>query len=307
MATLKQLTQVPELLSGGHRMCAGCGAPVVIRQVMKAAGRPVVVGCATGCLEVATTIYPYTAWKTPYIHNAFENVAATISGVETAYRSLKKQGKVADEFRFIAIGGDGGTYDIGLQALSGAAERGHRMVYLCYDNGAYMNTGIQRSGATPKWADTTTSPAGQVVLGKTVHRKDLTAIMAAHNVAYVAQAAPSHWRDLYAKAEKAFNADGFAFLNILAPCPRGWRYDPADTIKLARQAVESCYWPLFEVEDGQWRLTHRPKSKSSLDEWLEAQGRFRHLFKPGNENLRQELQAKTDSDWARLLERCHVE
>jgi pyruvate ferredoxin oxidoreductase beta subunit len=304
MASLKELAARPELLTGGHRLCAGCGAPMAVRQLLKAVKTPIVVGCATGCLEVSTTIYPFTAWRCSYIHSAFENVAATISGVEAAYKSLKRQGKVKDDFRFIAFGGDGGTYDIGFQSLSGAAERGHRMVYVCYDNEAYMNTGIQRSSATPRWADTTTSPAGKVVPGKPGRRKDLTAIMAAHNIPYVAQASPSHWNDLVRKMEKALDADGPAFLNVLAPCPRGWRCDPAETVSILRVAVETCYWPLFEVEDGVWRLSQRPKEKRPVVDFLKPQGRFAHLFKPGREGLIDQIQADVDHDWEALLARC---
>ncbi|MDP1808496.1 MAG: thiamine pyrophosphate-dependent enzyme, partial [Actinomycetota bacterium] len=171
MANLKELSQKEDYLTGGHRLCAGCGASIAVRQVLMASDVPVVVGCATGCLEVSTTIYPYTAWKCSYIHNAFENVAATISGVESAYQSLKRQGKIDKELKFVAFGGDGGTYDIGLQSLSGALERGHNFVYVCYDNGAYMNTGIQRSSATPIGAWTTTTPAGKRQI-----KKDLPAI-----------------------------------------------------------------------------------------------------------------------------------
>lgn len=268
---------------------------------------PVIVGCATGCLEVSTTIYPYTAWNTPYIHNAFENVAATISGVETAYRAFRKQGKIDKEIKFVAFGGDGGTYDIGFQSLSGAFERGHKMVYVCYDNQAYMNTGIQRSSATPLGASTTTSPAGSQSIGKGEYRKDLTACMAAHNIAYVGQASPSNWRDLTQKAEKALNAEGPAFLNILSPCPRGWRYPSEKSIAMARLAVETNFWPLYEVDHGKWKLTHRPREKKPLVEWLKPQGRFRHLFKPGNEEILEQIQAKVDSDWETLLKRCEAD
>ncbi|HHY36418.1 MAG TPA: pyruvate ferredoxin oxidoreductase [Firmicutes bacterium] len=282
-------------------MCAGCVAPVVVRMMsMAARGRNVVVGNATGCLEVATTIYPYTAWKCSWIHNAFENAAATISGVEAAYKALKRKGKVEDDYKFIAFGGDGGTYDIGLQSLSGAMERGHDIVYVCYDNGAYMNTGIQRSGATPKFADTTTSPAGKVVPGKTQWRKDLTAIMVAHNIPYAAQVAPSHWRDFVTKAEKAIDVDGPAFINALAPCPRGWRYDTADGIEMCRLAVDTCIWPLYEVENGVWKLTYKPKEKRPVADFLKAQGRFRHL----TDDMIQEFQEQVDRDWEALLKRC---
>ncbi len=219
----KELMKRPERLSPGHRLCAGCGASIIVRQMLAAIDDPVVLSNATGCLEVGTTIYPYTAWRVPWIHNAFENAASTISGVEAMYRSLVRQGKIEDrDVKFVAFGGDGGTYDIGIQALSGALERGHQFLYVCYDNEAYMNTGIQRSGATPYGANTTTSPAGKVIPGKQQFRKDLTAIMAAHNIPYAAQAAPSRWKDLMQKTRKAVDCGGPAFMNVLSSCPRGW-------------------------------------------------------------------------------------
>lgn len=299
MAKLRDLTEKPDYLTGGHRLCSGCGASIAVRQVLAAADAPVVVGCATGCLEVSTTIYPYTAWKSSYIHNAFENVAATISGVEAAYNSLKRQGKINKELRFVAFGGDGGTYDIGLQSLSGALERGHNFVYVCYDNGAYMNTGIQRSSATPKGAWTTTTPAG-----KTQIRKDLSAIIADHNIPYVGQSSVSHWKDLNRKATKAFAVDGPAFLNILSPCPRGWRHAANDTIAIAKLGVQTRFWPLFEVEDGKWSMSVKVRNPKPVEEWLKTQDRFRHLFAPGNEKLIEEIQEEANWRYNQILKRC---
>ena len=301
MANIKELARKSELLTGGHRLCAGCGAPIVIRQVLSAVKNPIVISNATGCVEVSTTIYPYTAWNCSWIHVAFENAAAVISGVETMYRSLKKQGKVADDYRFIAIGGDGGTYDIGMQALSGMLERGHKCLYVCYNNEAYMNTGIQRSSATPRGADTTTNPVGKAAtIGKTQEKKDLTAICAAHGVPYVAQASPAYWNDLITKADKALNCGGASFMNIIAPCHRGWRYNPEDTVYMARLAVQTCVWPLYEVENGKYRITYRPKEKIPVSEWFKSQGRFRHLFKPENSGFIEEIQKKIDAGWERL-------
>lgn len=304
MASLKQLAAKEDLLTGGHRACAGCAAPIVVRQVLLAAENPVVVGCATGCLEVTTTLFPYTAWKVPFIHNAFENSAATVSGIQAAYTSLKKQGKYDKEVRFIAFGGDGGTYDIGLQSLSGAMERGHRMLYICYDNNAYMNTGIQRSSATPLGAHTTTSPVGKKSPGKKQYRKDLTAIMVAHNVPYVAQTSVSHWNDLCTKVQKALAVDGPSFINVLTPCRLGWGFNPEDTIELAREAVNTCFWPLYEVENGVYKLTYKPKEKKPVIDWLKKQGRFRHLFKAGNEEILAEIQKYVDEEWEKLLQKC---
>jgi pyruvate/2-oxoacid:ferredoxin oxidoreductase beta subunit/NADPH-dependent glutamate synthase beta subunit-like oxidoreductase/NAD-dependent dihydropyrimidine dehydrogenase PreA subunit len=291
-------------LAGGHRMCAGCGAPVVVRQVLMGTSDPVVISSATGCLEVSTTIYPYTSWKSSFIHTAFENSAATLSGVETAYRALKKKGAIAENVKFIAFGGDGGTYDIGLQSLSGAMERGHKMLYVCYDNGAYMNTGFQRSGATPTGAWTTTSPVGAESPGKLQQRKNLTDIMIAHGIPYVAQASPHDPRDLVRKAAKALSIDGPTFLNVLAPCPRGWRSDGAESIDLAREAVNTCYWPLFECENGEYHLTYRPHYKLPLVPWLKRQGRFAHLFQGKNEATLEMLEHWVDEEWNRLLRKC---
>jgi pyruvate ferredoxin oxidoreductase beta subunit len=303
--TPKELSKRPDRLAPGHRLCAGCGASIVVRQMLAAIDDPVVIANATGCLEVATTIYPYTAWRVPWIHNAFENAASTISGVEAAYRSLVRQGKIPEQnVKFLAFGGDGGTYDIGLQALSGAVERGHQFLYICYDNGAYMNTGIQRSSATPLGANTTTSPAGKVIPGKQQYRKDLTAIMAAHDIPYVAQAAPSQWRDLMNKTRKAVDCGGPAFMNVLSSCNRGWRHGTDETIELTQLAVDTCYWPLFEVEDGEWRLTYKPKEKPPVEEWLKRQGRFRHLFRPENRHIIDRMQTEVDRRWESLLRLC---
>lgn len=302
---LKELSKREDRLAPGHRLCAGCGAGIVVRQILAAVDEPVVIANATGCLEVSTTIFPYTSWRVPWIHNAFENAASTMSGVETAYRALVKRGKIPEQnVKFIAFGGDGGTYDIGIQALSGALERGHKMMYVCYNNEAYMNTGIQRSSATPLGANTTTSPAGKVIPGKMQPRKDLTAICAAHNIPYVAQASPHNWRDLMEKARKGVAADGPAFLNVLSSCNRGWRHDTDTTVEVMRLATDTCVWPLYEVENGVWRLTYKPKVKKPVTEWLQAQGRFRHLFRPENQYMIERIQQDVDERWERLLKLC---
>jgi len=304
MANLKEMAKQEERLTGGHRACAGCGIPIIVRQVMHSIKDPVVVGCATGCLEVVTTIYPYTAWNVPFLHCAFENAAATVSGVESAYRALKKKGKLSEEIKFVAFGGDGGTYDIGFQSLSGAMERGHDMLYICYNNEAYMNTGVQRSGATPFGANTTTAPAGKVKQGKEQFRKDLTACMVAHNIPYVAQAAVGNWMDLTRKIEKAMAIKGPKYIGVLQPCQLGWGYPMEDTVMLGQVAIETCIWPLYEVENGVYKLTYKPKEKKPVTEWLKLQGRFRHLFKPGNEKLLEEIQANVDKNWNELLKKC---
>lgn len=300
MPSLKELAAKPDRLAGGHRLCAGCGASIAVRQILLAAGDvPVVASCATGCLEVSTTIYPYSSWKVPFIHNAFENSAATMSGVEAAFKGLQRAGKIpaGKRAKFVAFGGDGGTYDIGLQSLSGAMERGHDMVYVCYDNGAYMNTGIQRSSATPMGAWATTSEVGSAQQGKIQRRKDLTSIIADHGIPYAAQASVSHWRDLTTKAEKAFAVEGPAFLNVLSPCPRGWRTPSNQSIEIAKLGVQTGFWPLFEVEDGVWRVTTAVKDRKPVEEFFKPQGRFKHLFKPENAELLAAIQAEVDRYW----------
>jgi pyruvate ferredoxin oxidoreductase beta subunit len=291
-------------LRAGHSLCQGCGIPLVVRTVLSSIETPTVVVNATGCLEVATTRFPTTAWNVPWLHVAFENSAAVASGVETAYRALRKRGRIADDLTFVVFAGDGGTYDIGLQALSGALERGHRFVFVCYDNEAYMNTGVQRSGATPFGASTTTSPAGRAALGKAQERKDMTAIAVAHHIPYVAQAAASHWDDLSRKAERAAHADGPAFLNVLTACPVGWGHEPREFKRLIDAAVDSCFWPLYEVADGRYRLTHRPETIVPVEEWLRGQKRFAHLLEPEHADLLAHVQAQVLDEWERLVERC---
>ena len=304
---LKKELEKQDRLVGGHKLCAGCGAGITVRAVLRALepGDKAVIGNSTSCLEVSTFMYPYTAYTESYIHTAFANGAATTAGVEAAYRALKKRGKVKENFKFINFGGDGGTYDIGLQSLSGAMERGHDMVYVCYDNEAYMNTGIQRSSSTPRFADATTSPVGSQSAGKPQNKKDLTEILAAHNIPYAAQTTfIGNFKDIHEKAKKAIYTEGPCFLNVLSPCPRGWRYDAKELPNICRAAVETCVWPLYEVVEGEWHLTYEPRKKLPVEEFLKMQGRFAHMFKPGNEWMIEEAQAYVDKQWEKLLAKC---
>jgi len=302
---MKEAAKKRERFTGGHRMCAGCGAPPVVRQILRALKSEdhAVIGAATGCLEVSSFLYPYTSWTDSFIHNAFENSAVTIAGVEAAYNVMKKKGKITGDTKFIAFGGDGGTYDIGIQSLSGAMERGHDMVYICYDNGAYMNTGTQRSSATPKFADTTTSPAGKVIPGKLQWRKDLTEIISNHNIPYVAQTAllSKNMKDLYNKSEAALYTHGAAFINVLSPCPRGWQYSTDDLMEINELAVDSCFWPLYEIINGKYVVNYVPKNKVPVRDFLIRQGRFKHLFAKGNEYMIEEIQKEIDLRWNKLL------
>lgn len=303
MANLKTLAEREEKerkFESGHSLCSGCGLPIAVRTILNSVDGPVVASNATGCLEVATTRFPTSAWNIPWIHNAFENAAATISGVESAYRMLKKKGKTEKEINFVAFAGDGGTYDIGLQSLSGALERGHDFTYVTLDNGAYMNTGIQRSSATPKGASTTTAPAGEEIYGKQEKRKNLTEIVAAHGIPYVGQASISNLTDLSNKAEKAFNKKGPTFLNVLSTCQLGWRVPPEKSIEIAQKGVDTCFWPLYEVDEGEYNITYEPKEKLPVKEWLKPQKRFAALFKVANRDVVDEIQNDVDRDWEEL-------
>ena len=302
MAKLKDLAKMEDRLVAGHGMCLGCGIPLIYKVVLRATEDPLVIANATGCLEVCTTIFTRTAWNVTWVHSAFENAASTIAGVEAMYKALKRRGKIPKDktIKFLGTGGDGGTYDIGLQALSGTMERGHDVVYLCYDNNAYANTGGQRSSATPLGASATTSPAGTQSPGKLQWRKDLTKILTAHNIPYVAQASPNRWQDLYNKAKKAFEVEGPAFLNVLCLCPTEWKYEEAKGVELAKIAVDTCVWPLYEVENGKYKINYKPKEKKPILEWIKPQGRFRHLFKEEYAWVLDEFQKKVDEEWEEL-------
>ncbi|MEM2916977.1 MAG: thiamine pyrophosphate-dependent enzyme [Candidatus Bathyarchaeia archaeon] len=300
MVTLKELP-TQELFTSGHRLCAGCGEGTLNRMTLKALRGPTIIVAATGCSEVATTIYPYTSWRVPWVHVAFENAAAVAAGIESAFKALKRKGISKEHVDIIAIAGDGGTFDIGLQALSGALERRHDFLYICYDNEAYMNTGIQRSGATPMFADTTTSPAGDVIPGKTEWKKDLIGICVAHGIEYAATAASAYWNDYITKVRKGLEVEGPAVIHALAVCPLGWRCDSAISVKMARLAVETRYFPVYEVEKGKYRLNLNIKNPKPVEEFLKLQGRFRHLFSPKRrEDLLALIQQRVDENWNRL-------
>ncbi len=268
-----------EYFSPGHRSCQGCAEVLAVRLVAKALGNNVVVCAATGCMEIVSSPLPYTNWKVPWLHVAFENAGATLSGAEAGFRALIRKGKLADKGTvFLGMGGDGATSDIGLQALSGAFERGHDFVYVCYDNEAYMNTGIQRSSSTPFGATTTTSPAGKAnPTGQVTWKKNMPEIAVAHNIPYVATACSSYPIDLIEKIKKAAAKKGPAYVHILSVCPTGWRIPPDRAIWIGRLAVETGIFPLYEVEDGKYKMTYRLDELRPVEEYLKPQGRFRHL------------------------------
>ncbi len=302
---LKDLTTKERPMRQGHRMCPGCGAPTVVQQGLLAVEQPVVITCATGCLEVSTTIYPFNSWGVPFFHSAFENAGANVSGIEAAYQALKKRGKITRDIKFVAFGGDGGTYDIGLQALSGAAERGHDFTYICYNNQGYMNTGAQRSSATPIGASASTSPAGKKIPGKIQKPKDLTSIMAAHHIPYVAQTTLHNPQDVITKIKTAVETPGPAFVNVLAPCVLFWRIDPSMQREICKLAADTRFWPIYEVVDGVWKLSYKPAKKVPVEEFLKPQGRFRHLFKGdmGREVI-DHFQDEVEKEWEYVLGRC---
>ncbi|MEM0024406.1 MAG: thiamine pyrophosphate-dependent enzyme [Thermofilaceae archaeon] len=299
---IKALREFPheEFFAPGHRLCAGCGIPQLVRTVLKAVPDPKVVVTATGCLEVATTIYPYTSWRVPWVHSAFENAAATASGIEAAFRAFEKKRGVKRP-KLVVFAGDGGTFDIGFQALSGALERGHDLVYICYDNEAYMNTGIQRSGATPRGAATTTTPAGRVIPGKLEKKKDLIGVAIAHGIRYAATLNPAYPVDMYNKIVKAVSIEGPTVLHYYTPCPTGWRFDPARSIEIARLAVQTRVWPLYEYEDGTYRINVLVKNPKPLEEYLKLQGRLSHLLLPENRWVLEQLKQDVEENWNRLL------
>jgi len=279
-----------EYFVSGHRLCPGCGAGIIMRHLAKALGGKGIIAHATGCVEVSTTYYPETSWRVPWIHVAFENAAAVASGIEAAYKVLKRKGIVDPnkDVKIVAVGGDGGTFDIGFQALSGMLERGHDVLYLVYDNEAYMNTGIQRSGSTPFGAWTTTTPVGDVWRygeWRPKTRKDLLFIAMAHNIPYYATVNPAYITDLYEKISKALTIKGPKLIHAFSPCPPGWRINDNDTIRVSRLAVQTGVWINLEYENGVVRVTTPVPRRRPVEEYLKIQGRFRHLDKEAIEKI----------------------
>jgi len=266
-----------EYIASGHRACSGCGEVLAVRYVCKALGRNTIISNATGCMEIISTPLPQTSWEVPWIHTLFENASAVASGIESGLKALRRKHGYTKQVKVVAMGGDGGTADIGLQSLSGAMERGHDFLYVCYDNEAYMNTGIQRSSETPFGASTTTAPAGKESMGQHTWKKNMAAIAAAHNIPYVATSCSSYPFDIMAKVEKAVKVKGPSYIHILSVCPTGWRCPSNQTVKLGRLAVETGIFPMYEIEDGQYKLNIDLTTLRPVEDYLKLQGRFRHL------------------------------
>lgn len=304
MVNLKELAKKENLFVSGHELCPGCGIPVILKLVLRTTTHPIIVSNASGCLQAASTNFPATSWKLNWIHTAAENAASAMSGIQATYLSLKKQGKLPTdkEIKFLVIGGDGTTYDTGLRSVSGAMERGENFVYLCYDNQMFAYSGGQRSSASPMGAATTTTPPGKVLPGKLQSRKDISQILAAHKIPYVAQSAPWIWQDLYKKAERAFETTGPAYLNILNPCPYRWKAPTNKSIEISKLAADTCVWPIYEIKDGaEITVNYKPKKKLPVTSWLKSQARFTHLLKSENNWIVKKIQEEVDKDWEFLL------
>ena len=298
---VSRLVPKKEGFAPGHRACIGCGEALAVRLACKAIGPNVIVANATGCMEVVSSQFPYTSWCMPWIHTLFENTAAVASGVEAALKAMIRKGKRPDKgVKVVAMAGDGGTSDIGIQALSGALERGHDLLYICFDNEAYMNTGIQRSSATPFGASTTTSPAGTMSIGQSTWKKNMPAIAAAHDIPYVATACPSYPFDLMDKVAKGVAVNGPAYIHILSVCPTGWRCAPDLSVRIGRLAVETGIFPLYEIEDGKYKLSLDLPTLRPIEDYFNLQGRFRHL----SETTLIKIQDKVNEEYARIKERA---
>lgn len=298
---IPRLLSKDEIFSPGHRACVGCGEALAVRLAFKAMDRNVIVANATGCMEIVASQMPYTSWNVPWIHTLFENTAAVASGIEAGLKARMRKGSLEQkDIKVVAIAGDGGTVDIGLQALSGALERGHDFLYICFDNEAYMNTGIQRSSATPFGASTTTSPAGSASMGQFSWKKDMPAIAAAHNIPYVATACPSYPLDLIEKVKKGLETKGPAYLHVFSVCPTGWRCAADQTVKIGRLAVETGAFPMYEVENGRYKMSYKPDKLRPITDYMKLQRRFRHL----SEDVIKDIEERVHEEYAKLLEKA---
>jgi len=295
------LKNLPEFegFAPGHRACQGCGTVLPLKLALKALGPNTIAVSTTGCMEIISSPFPYTSWKVPWIHVAFENAASVASGIEAAIKVLKKKGKISkrQKINVVVFAGDGATFDIGLQFLSGALERGHDFIYICLDNEAYMNTGVQRSGATPYGAHTTTSPAGKVIKGQVTWKKNLMGIVVAHNIPYAATASPAFPIDLMNKVKKASLVNGPGFIHVFSPCPTGWGCKSEDSILTAKLAVETRIFPLYEVIDGKYILNRKIDKPKPVEEYLKLQRRFRHLTPEQIEYIKK----RVDEEYEKLV------
>ncbi len=304
---LKQFSTSNDRFEGAHLLCPGCAHSIIVRELLNCTDDNLVIANATGCLEVCTAVYPHTSWDASWIHIGFENASTAATGAEAMYKALKNKGRLKDPdkpVKFVAFGGDGATYDIGFQFLSGAVERGHDFTYICLDNEVYANTGGQRSSSTPIGASTTTTPAGRVSYGNKKMKKDIVAIMASHGAPYVAQVAPNKWKDMVKKYQKALATEGPVFINAMSACTTEWKFPSNETIEVSDLATDSLVFPLYEIEDGhKLTITYRPRNIIPVRDYLGVQGRFKHLFKKENEYLIDEMQKTVNAKWELLQKR----
>jgi len=307
---LKNFSTSAERFEGSNLLCPGCAHSIIVREVLNATDDNLILAASTGCLEVCTAVYPHTSWDASWIHIGFENGSSAVAGAEAMHKALKKKGRLKQPERtpkFVAFGGDGATYDIGFQWISGCFERGHDMMYVCLDNEVYANTGGQRSSSTPIGASASTSPAGSNSYGEKKNKKDIMAIMAAHGAPYVAQVAPNKWKDMVGKIQKGFATEGPVFINAMSACTTEWKFAPEDTIAVSDLATESLVFPLYEIIDGtELNITYRPKNIIPVRDYLGAQGRFKHLFTKQYEHIIDEWQTRVDAKWEYLQRREEV-
>jgi pyruvate/2-oxoacid:ferredoxin oxidoreductase beta subunit len=282
-----------ELMIPGHMGCLGCGGALAMRYVLKALGKRTIVSVPACCWAILSGIFPNTCLRVPMVNTAFEVTGASISGIRAALDALE-----IEDVNVLGFAGDGGTLDIGIQALSGAVERGHDFIYVCYDNEAYMNTGIQRSSGTPEGAWTTTTPVGDTQSWKKGPKKNMVEIMVAHKIPYTATASVAYPEDLIKKVTKAKNIKGPKYIHIFAPCPTGWRMPPGKSVEIARLAVQTHTFPLYEVEDGVYTISKKPEKKPII-EYLKIQGRFKHM----PSDMVEKFQKNIDKEWDLLLKK----
>ena len=304
---LKEFSTSADRFEGANLLCPGCAHSIIVREVLNATNDDLVLAASTGCLEVCTAVYPYTSWDASWIHIGFENSSTAVAGAEAMYQALKKKGRLLQPDRtpkFVAFGGDGASYDIGFQWISGCFERGHDMMYVVLDNEVYANTGGQRSSSTPVGSSTTTAPAGSTSYGEKKEKKDMMSIMAAHGSPYVAQVSPSKWKNMVKAIQQGLNTEGPTFINAVSACTTEWKFAPEDTIAVTDLATDSLVFPLYEIIGGkELNITYRPKTIIPVKDYLGAQGRFKHLFKPENKHILDGWQDRVDRNWEYLQRR----
>ena len=303
---LKEFSTSADRFEGANLLCPGCAHSIIVREVLNATNDDLILSASTGCLEVCTAVYPYTSWDASWIHIGFENGSTAVAGAEAMHKALKRKGRLKQDRdpKFVSFAGDGASYDIGFQWISGCFERGHNIMHVVLDNEVYANTGGQRSSSTPIGASATTSPAGSVSYGEKQNKKDMLTIMGAHGSPYVAQVAPNKWKNMVKAIQQGLNVEGPTFINAMSACTTEWKFAPEDTIAISDLATDSLVFPLYEIIDGQkLNITYRPKNVVPVEEYLAAQGRLKHLIKDEYKHMIKEWQDRIDANWEYLQRR----